>query len=106
MKTNREYSGFGFIRESMYQTWANYFVKFLDEYQNEGVTFWGVTTGNEPADAFIFRDQLEVVGWTPWLVVNCVYLYSSVLIEGSRVNGSRAISDPLSETRTIPMLKS
>ncbi len=34
---------------SVKQAWANYFVRFLSEYQNQGVNFWGITVQNEPA---------------------------------------------------------
>lgn len=32
----------------VYQAWALYFSKFFNAYHKEGVTFWGVTTQNEP----------------------------------------------------------
>jgi glucosylceramidase len=31
-----------------YQTWANYFVKFLDAYKQHGIELWGLTMQNEP----------------------------------------------------------
>ncbi|RZC36652.1 glucosylceramidase-like, partial [Asbolus verrucosus] len=63
MKTNGEYAGYGFLIETMYQSWANYFVKFLDSYLDEGIQFWGITTGNEPSLAFVIGDQINTVGW-------------------------------------------
>ena len=30
------------------QSWANYFVKFIKSYENEGIPVWGITIQNEP----------------------------------------------------------
>ena len=30
------------------QTWADYFVKFIEAYEAEGIPVWGVTIQNEP----------------------------------------------------------
>ncbi|XP_072018680.1 lysosomal acid glucosylceramidase-like [Amphiura filiformis] len=32
-----------------YKTWANYFVKFLQEYARNGIDIWGLTVENEPS---------------------------------------------------------
>ncbi|CAG2165684.1 unnamed protein product, partial [Oppiella nova] len=34
--------------DKQYETWANYFVKFLDEYKKHGIELWGLTMQNEP----------------------------------------------------------
>ncbi|KAH0819812.1 hypothetical protein GEV33_002979 [Tenebrio molitor] len=62
IKTNGEYVG-GYVRKSMYQTWANYFVKFLEEYDKKGIPFWGVTTQNEPS-VLMLSKQINSAGWT------------------------------------------
>jgi O-glycosyl hydrolase len=66
--TNGEYVG-GYVRKSMYQTWANYFVKFLEEYDKRGIDFWGVTTQNEPSSAMT-SDEINSVGWTSMEMVS------------------------------------
>jgi len=33
-----------------YQTWAHYFVKFLDAYKEKGINMWGLTVENEPLE--------------------------------------------------------
>uniref|UniRef100_A0A914CTM2 Glucosylceramidase n=1 Tax=Acrobeloides nanus TaxID=290746 RepID=A0A914CTM2_9BILA len=38
----------GDVNGPYYQTWANYFVRFFEEYAKNNVTFWGVTMENEP----------------------------------------------------------
>src|SRR5690242_10357821 len=36
--------------EQYYQTFAKYFVKFLDAYKKEGLDMWGITIENEPSN--------------------------------------------------------
>ena len=52
MKTNKkmQHPGklIGNVSGKYYKTWANYFVKFLQEYEKNGVNFWGLTVENEP----------------------------------------------------------
>ncbi|RZC35141.1 Glyco hydro 30 domain containing protein, partial [Asbolus verrucosus] len=57
---------FKLLQEEMYQPWANYFVKFLDNYRKEGIEFWGITTGNEPtANAKIGSvGEVNSVAWS------------------------------------------
>lgn len=38
----------GTLNEVYQQTWANYFVKFLEAYKANHILFWGVTVQNEP----------------------------------------------------------
>ncbi|CAH0549286.1 unnamed protein product [Brassicogethes aeneus] len=53
MKTNNDYAGVGFLKKEYFQTWAEYYVRFFEEYAKNGVRFWGVTTQNEPYDGFL-----------------------------------------------------
>lgn len=48
MKTNKNMLQGGKLLPEYYQTWADYFVKFIKAYENEGVPVWGVTIQNEP----------------------------------------------------------
>ncbi|KAG7161551.1 Lysosomal acid glucosylceramidase-like 4, partial [Homarus americanus] len=64
MKTNNDYVGYGQLLPEMYQPWANYFVKFLDRYGEEGVNFWGVTAQNEPIDGYVPGFYFNCMGWT------------------------------------------
>ncbi|XP_044577072.1 lysosomal acid glucosylceramidase-like [Cotesia glomerata] len=77
MKTNNNYTGFlGFLKKQYYQTYAEYLVKFLEIYKSRGLKIWAISTGNEPANAFVpelvkFNDM----GWTPntvtpWVINN------------------------------------
>ena len=39
MKSNHEVNGKGFLLPEFYPAWANYFVKFLDHYKEQGTIY-------------------------------------------------------------------
>jgi len=47
MKDNKEWVG-GKLLPKYYDTWALFFSKYLDAYQQEGIDIWGFTVENEP----------------------------------------------------------
>lgn len=47
MKTNNHWNG-GELKKEYYSVFADYFVKYVEAYQKEGVTIWGLTPTNEP----------------------------------------------------------
>lgn len=65
MKTNGRHDGDGYLKEEYWQLWVDYFIKFLDLYKEVGIDFWGLTTGNEPSEAFFNADGINSVGWIP-----------------------------------------
>ncbi|MDE1191970.1 MAG: glycoside hydrolase family 30 protein [Arachidicoccus sp.] len=48
MKDNNDLLHGGKLKKEYYQTWANYFVKFIQAYKVAGINIWGVTVQNEP----------------------------------------------------------
>lgn len=48
MKTNNHMLKGGKLKPEFYQSWANYFVKFIESYEKEGIPIWGITVQNEP----------------------------------------------------------
>lgn len=48
MKTNNHMLRGGSLLLEYRQTWADYFVKFIQAYEAEGIPVWGVTIQNEP----------------------------------------------------------
>lgn len=48
MKTNNNMLKGGKLLPEFNQAWANYYVKFIKAYENEGVPVWGLTIQNEP----------------------------------------------------------
>jgi glucosylceramidase len=47
MKDNNDWRG-GKLLPQYHQTWANYFVKYINAYKAQGIPVWGVTVENEP----------------------------------------------------------
>jgi len=47
MKSNGDMCHGGRLLDEYYQAWANYFVRYLQEYKKEGIPFFGVTVQNE-----------------------------------------------------------
>jgi glucosylceramidase len=48
MKDNDNMLRGGKLKPEFYQSWANYFVKFIRAYESEGIPIWGVSIQNEP----------------------------------------------------------
>lgn len=69
MKTNKNMTGNGTLIGQpggpYYKTWADYFVRFLQEYEKHNITFWGLTAQNEPTDGYIYKHFFQAMGFTP-----------------------------------------
>ncbi|MFD0939210.1 glycoside hydrolase family 30 protein [Pedobacter boryungensis] len=48
MKTNNSMLKGGSLLPAYNQSWANYYVKFIQAYEKEGMPIWGLTVQNEP----------------------------------------------------------
>ena len=48
MKTNNDMLHGGKLKPEFYQSWANYYTKFINAYQEEGIPVWGISVQNEP----------------------------------------------------------
>ncbi len=48
MKSNNNMLQGGTLLPEYFQSWANYFVKFIKAYEKEGIPVWGITIQNEP----------------------------------------------------------
>ncbi|WP_026728670.1 glycoside hydrolase family 30 protein [Flavobacterium denitrificans] len=48
MKDNNDILHGGVLLPEYAQSWANYYVKFIREYEKEGIPIWGLTIQNEP----------------------------------------------------------
>jgi len=59
MKNNSDMCHGGRLLDEYYQTWARYFVRYLEEYKKEKITFFGLTVQN------------EAIAWQTW--ESCVY---------------------------------
>ena len=63
MKSNKAIKGTGYLLPTYYQSWANYFIKYLDAYQKEGIEFWGLTSQNEPLMSNMPFYHFNGMGW-------------------------------------------
>ena len=48
MKSNKDMLHGGKLLPEFYQSWAEYYVKFIEAYEDEGIPVWGITIQNEP----------------------------------------------------------
>uniref|UniRef100_A0A8D0FQ73 Glucosylceramidase n=1 Tax=Strix occidentalis caurina TaxID=311401 RepID=A0A8D0FQ73_STROC len=68
MKTSESFVGKGTLKgqagDKYHKTWANYFVRFLDEYAKHNLTFWAVTAENEPSAGLINNYPFQCLGFT------------------------------------------
>ena len=48
MKDNNDMLHGGHLLPQCHQVWANYFVKFIQAYEGQGIPIWGLTPQNEP----------------------------------------------------------
>ena len=48
MKTNGEMNHGGKLKPEYRQAWADYFVRYIQEYKKQGIDVWGLTSQNEP----------------------------------------------------------
>ena len=48
MKSNNDMLHGGKLKPEFYQSWANYYTKFIKAYEREGIPIWGITIQNEP----------------------------------------------------------
>ncbi|CAH2327552.1 glucosylceramidase [Pelobates cultripes] len=69
MKTNNATNGKGILKgqpgDQYHKTWANYFIRFLDEYAKHNVSFWAVTVENEPTAGMMTDYPFQCLGFTP-----------------------------------------
>ena len=48
MKDNNDMLKGGKLKTEFYQSWANYYTKFIAAYEKEGIPVWGISIQNEP----------------------------------------------------------
>lgn len=48
MKDNNDMLHGGKLKKEFYQSWANYYAKFIKEYEKRGINVWGLSVQNEP----------------------------------------------------------
>jgi glucosylceramidase len=48
MKSNNDMLHGGKLKPEFYQSWANYYTRFIKSYEREGIPVWGISIQNEP----------------------------------------------------------
>ncbi|XP_060806814.1 uncharacterized protein LOC106141399 [Amyelois transitella] len=64
MKDPSKISGVNRLRKQFYQTYADYHLKFVQEYFDNGIPIWAVTTTNEPLSGIMSLGHNNRLGWT------------------------------------------
>lgn len=64
MKSNNMMNQGGYLLPEYHQSWANYYVKFIEAYEEAGIPIWGLTVQNEPEatqtwDSCIYSEEDE-----------------------------------------------
>ncbi|XP_023311391.1 putative glucosylceramidase 4 [Anoplophora glabripennis] len=63
----------GSLKDEYYQLWADYNLRFYEEYNKRNISFWGMTTQNEPSGAGWSPSQMNLEqgagGWVDWNMV-------------------------------------
>ena len=77
MKDNKDWRG-GKLLPEYYDTWALFFSKYLNAYQQEGIDVWGVTVENEPLGN---NNNWESMHFTPEETVDFVQNYLGPKLE-------------------------
>ncbi|MEQ2228540.1 hypothetical protein ILYODFUR_009949 [Ilyodon furcidens] len=69
MKTNGALTGKGSLKGQPggkeHKTWAQYYIRFLEQYAKYNLTFWALTTGNEPSAGRMTNYSFQALGFTP-----------------------------------------
>ena len=92
MKSNNAINGSGYLLPEYYQSWANYFVKYLDSYKEEGIDFWGLTSQNEPLDGNIPDFSFNCMGWNATTLADFIGDYLGPALEEAGYAGIKLIT--------------
>ncbi|XP_077178495.1 lysosomal acid glucosylceramidase-like isoform X2 [Paroedura picta] len=69
LKTNGQVKGKGQLRgkagDRFHKTWANYLIRFLQEYAKYNIKFWAMTSQNEPRISLVAMEDFPTIKYTP-----------------------------------------
>ncbi|KAJ8683345.1 hypothetical protein QAD02_019137 [Eretmocerus hayati] len=86
MKNRRRFYGFSYLLDDHYQTYADYILKFLEEYEKNGINIWAVSTGNEPSTSLLPIKRINSMFWSPRTMSKWVIENLGPTLERSRFN--------------------
>ncbi|CAK1551990.1 unnamed protein product [Leptosia nina] len=75
MKTNEKFYGYAQLKQQYYQSYADYHLRFIEEYEKRDIKIWAVTTTNRPTNGIMPEKNINSLGWYPadlgrWLAIN------------------------------------
>ena len=85
MKSNKTMLNGGKLLPEYYQSWANYYAKFIKSYEAEGIPIWGLTIQNEPLAVQRWESCIYTAEEESDFLKN--YLLASIVIEASVSRG-------------------
>ena len=75
-----------YLLDKYYQTYANYLIKFLEEYKKNGLEIWAITTGNEPFTTLIPFARINKMYWSAKTASKWVLQNLGPTLEKSKCN--------------------
>ncbi|XP_049888139.1 lysosomal acid glucosylceramidase-like [Pectinophora gossypiella] len=88
MKTNERITGFGQLRPQYYQAFADYHLRFIEEYNKANVKIWAITTTNEPINGIVPLAPFNSLGWLPSQMARWVANNLGPTIRNSQFNNT------------------
>lgn len=83
----------GFLKKEYYQLFVDYIMKFFDQYKENGLDMWAVTTGNEPSIGLITNIlNFPSMGWTPESMANWVANFLAPTLASSTNKDTKIIA--------------
>lgn len=103
MKTIHRWPGYNYneIKPEYYQTYADYYLKYINLMRKDGMPIWGVSTGNEPWYPTV-HDLFMMTYWsadkqTKWLVENLAPTLRHTGVGIHAIDGFRSEVEPFLE---------
>ncbi len=88
MKDNNDVLHGGKLKPEYMQSWANFFVKFINAYQQQGIPVWGITVQNEP----MAKQKWESCVFTAEDERDFIKKYLGPTLHNSNVAGTKIIA--------------
>ncbi|CAB3405810.1 unnamed protein product [Caenorhabditis bovis] len=87
MKVNGRMRGGGEMKKDpkIYQAYANYFVKFFEEYLKNGIPFWGVTVQNEPSSGADITYRWQTLNFTDETMRDFLMFYLGPTLKSNKI---------------------
>ncbi|XP_065215148.1 lysosomal acid glucosylceramidase-like [Planococcus citri] len=75
----------GTLKREYWSQWAEYHVKFLDQYSRNDIKFWAISTGNRPTNShyFTYQPNINTMEWTPYEQSEWVSSYLNPMLKNS-----------------------